>query len=116
MSRDISNKETSKYNSRKFSLTVGVIFTVLLDGLIAAYWPAFRSSLETVVTAQVTALGLYLGVNLGTRWVSSKIKIPRVPEPDEEDSVDTSPSGEASQGEYIGEGGLENPKPKKKKS
>lgn len=45
---------------------------VLISGLLAAFIPAFRPGLETVVGGELGALALYLGGNVGAGFIAAK--------------------------------------------
>lgn len=63
------------FASRKLWFAVGTSVLVFASGILAAYFPAFRPGLETVVGGELGALALYLGGNVGTKFALAKTGI-----------------------------------------
>ena len=72
----LSPKQESRLNSRKFWLTIGTLATVTVTDCLAAWWPAFQVSLDTVIGAQVSVITLYFRANNVGKWLS-KAKEPK---------------------------------------
>lgn len=60
------------FASRKLWYAVATSFMIVGLGCLAAFWPSFRPSLETVVGGVVGTLALYLGANVTGRLATGK--------------------------------------------
>lgn len=60
------------WRSRKLWYSIGTSLGVFLSGAVAAHWPAFQPSLDTVVGGLIGVLALYLGSNTVTRHVLTR--------------------------------------------
>lgn len=60
------------YASRKLRLAIGTSAGIFCSGVLAAWFPAFRPSLEVVVGGLVGVLAIYSGANLGGKLVIGK--------------------------------------------
>lgn len=60
------------YASRKLWYAVGTSVAVVLMGLLAAWIPMFRSSLEVVVGGLCGTLAIYVGANVTGKWAIGK--------------------------------------------
>lgn len=58
--------------SRKLWYAIGTTVLVFVAGVLAAFWPAFRSGLEVIVGGLIGTLAVYSGANVGTRYVAGK--------------------------------------------
>ena len=86
----------SGFLSRKFWYSVGTSLAVLGVGLLAAYWPPFRTNLEAVIGGLIGVLALYSGSNITNKWVNRKIYGPGTQEDTREDpkELETPPEDE----------------------
>ena len=60
------------YASRKLWYSIGTSTGIMLAGVLAAVYPAFRPSLETVVGGLLGTLAVYSGANVGGKLASGK--------------------------------------------
>lgn len=79
------------YASRKLWYSVATSCFVVALGCLAAFWPAFRPSLETVIGGVVGTLALYLGANVTGRWSMLKTGGYEKPEQPEEPKDEDKP-------------------------
>ncbi len=60
------------YSSRKLWYAVGTSVGIVAMGLLAAWAPSFRSSLEVVVGGLCGTLAIYVGANVTGKWAIGK--------------------------------------------
>jgi hypothetical protein len=60
------------YSSRKLWYAIGTSVAIVGVGLVAAFVPLFRSSLETVVGGLCGTLAIYAGANVTGKWAIGK--------------------------------------------
>ena len=60
------------YSSRKLWYAIGTSVAIVAVGLVAAWVPLFRSSLETVVGGLCGTLAIYAGANVTGKWAICK--------------------------------------------
>ena len=58
--------------SRKFVFAVGTSIAIFLGGLIAAAWAKFGPSYEVMISGLLGCLGLYLGGNISSKWMTAR--------------------------------------------
>lgn len=66
------HKSDGGYASRKLWFSVGTSVGILAVGMVAAFLPAFRPSLEVVVGGLLGVLAIYSGANVGGKLAIGK--------------------------------------------
>jgi hypothetical protein len=61
------------YASRKLWYAIGTSVAILAAGALAAFFPTFRPSLETVVGGLIGTLAIYSGANVGGKLAVGKV-------------------------------------------
>jgi hypothetical protein len=60
------------FSSRKLWYAIGTSVAIVGVGILAAFMPLFRSSLETVVGGLCGTLAIYAGANVTGKWAIGK--------------------------------------------
>jgi len=58
--------------SRKFIFAVGTAGLIFIGGILAGVWKLFDSHYESMIQGLLACLGLYLGSNVSSRYVTGK--------------------------------------------
>lgn len=60
------------FMSRKFWFAVGTTVLIFGGGILSGLWQLFGPHYETMISGLIGVLTVYLGGNVGSRWVAAK--------------------------------------------